>query len=90
MKVIMKKQSAISWNSTSNTCSRAVFQAPTVEEPFSLEASESSCKEQGKVFWGEECYDEYPFAKKKRWTPAEANEWLHDGNDNFVVITFKK
>ena len=35
------------------------------------------------------CLEEYPFAKK-RWTPAEANEWLHDGNDNFVVITFKK
>lgn len=35
------------------------------------------------------CWFELPFAKK-RWTPAEANEWLHDGNDNFVVITFKK
>ncbi len=35
------------------------------------------------------CWDELPFAKK-RWTPAEANQWLHDGNDNFVVITFKK
>ncbi len=28
--------------------------------------------------------------EKKRWTPAEANQWLHDGNDNFVVLTFKK
>ena len=27
---------------------------------------------------------------KKHYTPAEANQWLHDGNDNFVVITFKK
>ena len=35
------------------------------------------------------CWAELPFSKK-RWTPAEANEWLHDGNDNFVVITFKK
>ena len=35
------------------------------------------------------CYAQLPFSKK-RWTPAEANEWLHDGNDNFVVITFKK
>ena len=35
------------------------------------------------------CWSELPFAKK-RWTPAEANQWLHDGNDNFVVITFKK
>jgi hypothetical protein len=43
----------------------------------------------GQVEWQGKCYDEYPFAKK-RWTPAEANEWLHDGNDNFVIITFKK
>ena len=43
----------------------------------------------GFVEWDKQCWSEYPFAKK-RWTPAEANEWLHDGNDNFVVITFKK
>jgi hypothetical protein len=43
----------------------------------------------GFVEWENQCLDEYPFAKK-RWTPAEANQWLHDGNDNFVVITFKK
>ena len=48
-----------------------------------------SCSLIGKVEWDNACLDEYPFAKK-RWTPAEANEWLHDGNDNFVVITFKK
>ncbi len=41
------------------------------------------------VSYKSECLSEYPFAKK-RWTPAEAAEWLHDGNDNFVVITFKK
>ena len=35
------------------------------------------------------CWSELPFANK-RWTPAEANQWLHDGNDNFVIITFKK
>ena len=35
------------------------------------------------------CWSELPFAKK-HWTPAEAAQWLHDGNDNFVVITFKK
>ena len=40
------------------------------------------------VSWNNECYDEYPFAKK-HWTPAEANKWLKD-DDNFVVITFKK
>ena len=27
---------------------------------------------------------------KKHYTPAEANQWLHDGNDNFVIITLKK
>ena len=43
----------------------------------------------GFVEWDNKCLDEYPFAKK-RWTPAEASKWLHDGNDNFVVITFKK
>ncbi len=35
------------------------------------------------------CYSQLPFSKK-RWTPAEAAQWLHDGNDNFVVLTFKK
>ena len=43
----------------------------------------------GFVEWDKQCLSEYPFAKK-RWTPAEASQWLHDGNDNFVVITFKK
>lgn len=27
---------------------------------------------------------------KKRYTPAEANEWLRDSNDNYVVLTFRK
>ena len=49
---------------------------------------EISCIKE-KVSWKDNCYDTYPFTKK-RWTPAEANEWLHDGNDNFVIITFKK
>ncbi len=52
------------------------------------EDGERSCAE-GFVSYKNDCLDEYPFAKK-RWTPAEANEWLNDGNDNFVVITFKK
>ena len=56
-----------------------------IREP---EISNRQCAD-GYVSWKNECLDEYPFAKK-RWTPAEANEWLHDGNDNFVVITFKK
>ena len=48
-----------------------------------------NCSVANKVEWNGECYDEYPFAKK-HYTPAEAAEWLHDGNDNFVIITFKK
>lgn len=47
-----------------------------------------NCFKQGRVFYKGDCMDEYPFSRK-RWTPAEANEWLHDGNDNFVIITFK-
>ena len=50
---------------------------------------DKNCFNKGKVVYNDECMAEYPFAKK-RWTPAEANEWLHDGNDNFVIITFKK
>jgi hypothetical protein len=49
----------------------------------------ADCYNNGQVPYDNKCWDEYPFAKK-RWTPAEAAEWLHDGNDNFVVITFKK
>ena len=52
-------------------------------------AFREKCLKQGNVVYNNECVAEYPFAKK-RWTPAEANEWLHDGNDNFVIITFKK
>ena len=48
-----------------------------------------NCTAAGKVEWQGQCYDEYPFCKK-RWTPTEAAEWLHDGNDNFVILTFKK
>ncbi len=59
------------------------------QEPESPQITKTDCYNQGKVLWDNTCVDEYPFAKK-RWTPAEANEWLHDGNDNFVVITFKK
>ncbi len=49
----------------------------------------ADCYNKGQVPYENKCWDEYPFARK-RWTPAEAAEWLHDGNDNFVVITFKK
>ncbi len=57
--------------------------------PSRSRPNESSCYAKGQVFWDNACLDEYPFAKK-RWTPAEANEWLHDGNDNFVILTFRK
>lgn len=45
------------------------------------------CENKEQVVWQAHCYDEYPFSRK-RWTPAEANEWLKD-DDNFVIITFK-
>ena len=44
----------------------------------------------GYVKVGNNCYSPEVTYAKKHYTPAEANEWLHDGNDNFVVITFKK
>ena len=50
---------------------------------------QADCSAKNQVYWEGKCLDEYPFAKK-HWTPAEAAEWLNDGNDNFVVLTFKK
>jgi hypothetical protein len=44
----------------------------------------------GYVMLKEKCVDPLKRFAKKHYTPAEANEWLHDGNDNFVIITFKK
>lgn len=41
-----------------------------------------------KVFYKGACLDEYPFAKK-RYTPAEANQWLND-DENIITITYKK
>ena len=41
-----------------------------------------------KVLYGDECMDEYPFAKK-HYTPAEAGRWLK-AQDNVVTLTFKK
>ena len=51
--------------------------------------TEDSCHAKGQVLWDGACMDTYPFTKK-RWTPAEAAEWLNDDNNNFVIITFKK
>lgn len=44
----------------------------------------------GYVKVGKYCVSPENSYAKKHYTPAEANEWLHDGNDNFVIITFKK
>ena len=44
----------------------------------------------GYVKVGNNCYSPEVTYAKKHYTPAEANQWLHDGNDNFVVLTFKK
>ena len=47
-----------------------------------------SCHANGQVPYKDQCWDEFPFAKKK-WTPAEAVKWLKE-DDNTVTITFKK
>lgn len=70
------------WNETS--CVKACPKSSVQYDKECLQSCPSDTVE-----WENQCLDEYPFAKK-RWTPAEANEWLHDGNDNFVIITFKK
>ena len=94
--VLPKTQSActgtnIEWNATDNKCVNKNY-TPTGGDDIgdvSGDFNPADCYNNGQVPYNNQCLDEYPFAKK-RWTPAEANEWLHDGNDNFVVITFKK
>ena len=98
--VLPKTQSActgtnIEWNATDNKCVNKNY-TPSQEAnngntggDVSGDFNPADCYNKGQVPYNNQCVDEYPFAKK-RWTPAEANEWLHDGNDNFVVITFKK
>ena len=44
----------------------------------------------GYVKVGNNCYSPEVTYAKKHYTPAEANQWLKDGNDNFVILTFKK
>ena len=44
----------------------------------------------GYVKVGNYCVSPENSYAKKHYTPAEAAQWLHDGNDNFVVITFNK
>ena len=85
----------IEWNATDNKCVNKNY-TPSQEADngntggdVSGDFNPADCYNKGQVPYNNQCWDEYPFAKK-RWTPAEANEWLHDGNDNFVVITFKK
>ena len=77
------------WISNKCTKTAPVVQEPESQEPETQQVTDASCSAKGQVFWDDSCYDTYPFTKK-RWTPAEAAEWLHDGNDNFVIITFKK
>ncbi len=43
----------------------------------------------GYIKVGDSCYSPYVTYAKKRYTPAEANQWLKD-NNNSVTITFKK
>ena len=82
----------IEWNSTDSQCiNKNAIIAPItpVDDPVEESVTEEDCHNNGQVYWDNQCVDEYPFTKK-RWTPAEASEWLHEGNDNFVIITFKK
>ena len=44
----------------------------------------------GYVKVGNYCVSPENSYAKKHYTPAEAAQWLHDGNDNFVILTFKK
>ena len=46
------------------------------------------CYANGQVPYKDQCWNEFPFAKKK-WTPAEAVKWLKE-DDNTVTITFKQ
>ena len=98
--VLPKTQSActgtnIEWNATDNKCVNKNYTPPQEADngntggDVSGDFNPADCYNNGQVPYNNQCWDEYPFAKK-RWTPAEANQWLHDGNDNFVVITFKK
>ena len=78
---------------------RECFRTPSDDENVSYYHTGTECAKlpesgnitcaSGYADYNGNCYAQVPFSKK-RWTPAEANEWLHDGNDNFVVITFKK
>ena len=89
----------LAWDPTSSKCTNTNY-TPSQEASnsdtggddigdVSGDFNPADCYNKGQVPYDNKCWDEYPFAKK-RWTPAEAAEWLHDGNDNFVVITFKK
>ena len=89
----------LAWNNTSSKCTNTNY-TPSQEAnnintggddigDISGDFNPADCYNNGQVPYDNKCWDEYPFARK-RWTPAEAAEWLHDGNDNFVVITFKK
>ena len=78
---------------------RECFRTPRDDENVSYYHTGTECAElpesgnitcaSGYADYNGNCYAQLPFSKK-RWTPAEAAQWLHDGNDNFVVITFKK
>lgn len=51
------------------------------------EPEDTSCPGDQVKYQGE-CVDEYPFAKK-HYTPAEANKWLSDDNNNTITLIFK-
>ena len=59
---------------------------------YEPEVAKRTCTydETGYVKVGNYCYSPEVTYAKKQYTPAEAAQWLRDGNDNFVVLTFKK
>ncbi|MBR3501595.1 MAG: leucine-rich repeat domain-containing protein, partial [Alphaproteobacteria bacterium] len=68
----------IEWDSDNSKC---------INKKAITQVSESDCYANGQVYWDNACVYEYPFAKK-RWTPAEAAQYLKD-TDNEIIMTFK-
>ena len=72
-----------------NQCIKNPEETPEIgEQSGNHVPTAESCYANGQVFYKEQCWDEFPFSKKK-WTPAEAAQWLNE-DDNTVTITFKK
>ena len=85
------------WNGTSCSrketyCDKDMYYSGYECRMRPTDGSEITCDYDisGYVKVGNNCYSPEVTYAKKHYTPAEANQWLKDGNDNFVVLTFKK